>query len=316
MLSQNITILRKLYRKRKHILAVTAGAMAIAFAFCWLVRPVYKSTAFVYPANISAYSEESQTEQLLQFFQSSEVRQFVMRKFNLPGHWKIDTTRKLWPFAFDEAYDKRVAIAQTKYESIEIRVEDHDPDTARSLVNGLIEAVNWVISNERRQKYLEIANNAKIYLDYKKREVDSAQKVLTEMSEKYGLMNIKTQLKEAARNQYKLWTTGGKNTELAQLVEDMKKFGVEQGKQAVYFDDQLRAWAWANNEYQKRLAEYHQHTTFTSLASKPVKPVVAAWPKRSLVLLIAGGSAFLLACMYFIFIDRLKLIYEQVASEK
>lgn len=316
MLSQNITILRKLYRRRRHILAITFSAIVIAFGFCWLVQPVYRSTAFVYPANISVYSEESQTEQLLQFFQSSEVRQYVMRRFNLPRHWKIDTTRRLWSFAFDEAYDKRVGIAQTKYESIEIRVEDFDPDTARALVNGLIEAVNWVIGKEHRGKYLEAANNAKIYLDFKKREVDSAQKVLTEMSEKYGLMNIKLQLKEAARNQYKLWTSGGKNAELTQLVEDMKKFGVEQGKQAVYFDDQLRAWAWANNEYQKRLAEFHQQTTFTSLASKPVKPVVAAWPKRSLVLIVAGVSAFLLACMYFIFIDRLKLIYEQIASEK
>jgi capsule polysaccharide export protein KpsE/RkpR len=316
MLSQNITILRKLYRKRKHILAVTVSAVVIAYAVCWFIRPVYKSSAFVYPANISVYSEESQTEQLLQFFHSSEVRQYLLQRFKLAQHWKIDTARRIWPFAFDEAYDKRVSITQTKYESIELRVEDFDPDTARELVHGLIEAVNWVIEKEHRQKYLESVKNAKIYLEYKKREVDSAQQVLSEMSEKYGLMNIKVQLKEAARNQYKLWTSGGKNAELTQLVDDMKKFGVEQGKQAVYFDDQLRAYAWAKNDYQKHLADYNHHTTFTSLASKPVRPVVAAWPKRTLVMLVTGFAALLFACIYFIFIDRLKLIYEQIASEK
>jgi uncharacterized protein involved in exopolysaccharide biosynthesis len=173
-----------------------------------------------------------------------------------------------------------------------------------------------VIEKEHRQKYLESVKNSRVYLEYKKQEVDSLQKLLTEMSEKYGLMNISIQLKAAAKNQYKEWTASKKSQELTELIDNMKKFGVEQGKLALYFDDQLRAWAWANNDYQKHLAEYNHHTTFTSLASKPVRPVVAAWPKKSLILLITTLAAFAISCIYFIFIDRLKLIYEQITSEK
>lgn len=316
MLSQNITILKKLYKKRKHILLITLSALVLAFATCRFIKPAYKSTAFVYPANISVYGEESQTEQLLQFFHSTEVRQYLMKKLNLCAHYHIDTTRKIYPFAFDEAYDKHVGIAQTKYESIELKVEDNDPDTARLMVVGLVEAVNWVIEREHKQKYLENVKNSRIYLEFKKHEVDSVQRMLTEMSEKYGLINISVQLKAAAKNQYKDWTASKKSQELTDLVENMKKFGVEQGKLAVYFDDQLRGWAWANNDYQKHLADYNHHTTFTSMASKPVRPVVAAWPKRSLILLVTGLAAFALSCIYFIFIDRLKLIYEQITSEK
>lgn len=317
MLNQNITILRKLYKKRMHILVATIGAMVLAYGGSLFITPVYRSVATVYPANLSVYGEESQTEQLLQFFHSSDIRQYLEKKLNLCAHYRIDTTSKIYRFVLDEAYEKRVSITQTKYESIDIRVEDNDPDTARMIVDGIIEAVNWLIEKEHREKYLETVKNARVYLEYKKREVDSTQKILTDLSEKYGLVNVTVQLKEAAKNQYKAWVGGAKqNAELNELVESMKKFGVEQGKLAVYFDDQLRSWAWANNDYQKRLAEFNHHTTFTSLASKPLRPVVAAWPKKTFIMLIAGISVFLLASLYFIFIDRFRQIYEQIASEK
>lgn len=295
---------------------MTVTSLVIAFAASYFTRPMYKSTALVYPANLSTYGAESQTEQLLQFLQSSDIRQYIWKKFNLAAHYHIDTTSKLYPFVYDEIYEKKVGITQTKYESIEIKVEDNDPDTARLLAAGVIEAVNWLIEKEHREKYLETIKNSKIYLDFKKQEVDSAQKLLTALSEKYGLINVGIQLKEAAKNQYKLWTSGGKNQELTDLLENMKKFGVEQGKLAVYFDDQLRGWAWANNDYQKKMAEYNHHVTFTSLASKPTRPVVAAWPRRSLILMITGFAVFTLSCFYFTFVDRLKLIYEQITSEK
>ncbi len=316
MLNQNITILRKLYKKRIPILLAALGTMVISFGVCYLIKPVYRSTAFVYPTNLSVYGEESQTEQLLQFFHSSEIRQFVAKKYNLYQHYRIDTTSKIYLFAYDEAYEKRISITQTKYESIEIKVEDNDPDSARMIAAGVIDAVNWLIEKEHRDKYLETVKNSRVYLEFKKHEVDSAQKLLTELSEKNGLINVGVQLKEAAKNQYKLWTTGGKNAELSSLIESMKKFGVEQGKLAVYFDDQLRGWAWANNDYQKRLAEFNHHTTFTSLASKPTRPVIAAWPKRTLIMLVSTLAVFILSCLYFIFADRLKAIYEQITSEK
>lgn len=316
MLNQNITILKKLYKKRKHLLVATLGTIVLAYGICFFIKPSYRSTAFVYPANLMVYGEESQTEQLLQFFHSTEIRQYLMKRYNLCAHYKIDTTSKIYEFAYDEAYEKRVSITQTKYESIEIKVEDNNPDTARMIAAGVIDAVNWLIEKEHREKYMETVKNARVYLEYKKHEVDSAQRILTELSEKQGLINVGVQLKEAAKNQYKSWTSGKSNAELNNLIENMKKFGVEQGKLAVYFDDQLRGWAWANNDYQKRIAEFNHHTTFTSLASKPTRPVVAMWPKKSLIMMVSGIAVFILSCLYFIFIDRLKSIYEQIASEK
>ncbi len=316
MLNENIIILKKLYKRRTHILVITLCTAVISFAFSFFITPQYKSTAFIYPANLGIYSEESQTEQLLQFINSNEIRLYLLKKYNLCAHYKIDTTKKTYLFAFDGVYDKKININKTKYESIELKIEDCDPDTAVLLLNGIVEATNWLIENEHRKKYMETVKNAEIYLKFKKHEVDSTQKILTQLSEKMGLINISIQLKEAAKNQYKLWASGGKNVELSNLMDNIKKLGVEQGRLAIYFDDQLRGWAWANNDYQKKLSEYYYKTSFTVMASKPTRPVIASWPKRSVILPISCAAVFILSCIYFVFIDKIKLAYEQIASEK
>ncbi|MGZ3861608.1 MAG: Wzz/FepE/Etk N-terminal domain-containing protein [Bacteroidia bacterium] len=310
---ENILIFKKIFRRRKQLLLVTFATAVVSYLACFLITPVYKSTAFVYPANIVVYSEESTTEQLLQFMNSNEVRMYLLKKFNLYSHYKIDSTKKLAQFYFDGIYEKKFSISQTKYESIELKVEDSDPDTARMLVNGVIEATNWLIEKEHREKYMEVVKNSRVYLEFKKREVDSTQKILTEMSEKYGLLNVSIQLKEAVKNAYK---NPGKNPELANLIQNMNKLGVEQGKLATYLDDQLRGWAWANNDYQKKLSDYMHKTTFTAMASKATRPVVPSWPKKSIVVTVSCLSVLLISFFYFIFIDRIKLAYEQIASEE
>jgi capsular polysaccharide biosynthesis protein len=313
MPNENIIIFKKIFKRRKQLLVVTIVTAVVSYLSCFLITPVFKSVAFVYPSNIVVYSEESTTEQLLQFMNSNEIRLYLLKKYNLYTHYKIDSSKKIAPFFYDGVYEKKISISQTKYESIELKVEDSDPDTARLLVNGIIEATNWLIEKEHREKYMEVVKNARVYLEFKRKEVDSTQKILTEMSEKYGLLNISIQLKEAVRNVYK---NNGKNPELGNLIQNMNKLGVEQGKLATYFDDQLRGWAWANNDYQKKLSDYLHKTTFTAIASQPTKPVVASWPKKFIVVLISCLAVLLLSSFYFIFIDKIKHAYEQIASEE
>ena len=310
----NIEIFRVLFSRKKHILLITIISMAMAYVFTmpFFVKPIYKSTAYVYPSNFGLYSEESQTEQILQFLQSNDIRLYLYKKYNLAQHYKIDTTKKTHMFAFDEAYDKRVGISITKYESVEIKVEDYSQDTAKLLVNGIIEAVNWLIEKEHREKYTEDVSNAKIYLDYKQHQLDSSQHVLDELSTKYGIVDMRIQLKEAARSYYSKDMNG--NGKLPELLTSLGKYGAEFVKMNSYLENQIRDYAEAVTLYQKRLSDLHAKKTFTAMASKPTYPVVASWPKRNMIMLITGISIFVLACIYFVFIDKAKVAYKQITS--
>jgi len=67
-------ILKLLFSKRKNIIIITLAGAVLAGIVSFTINPKYKSTALIYPTNIGKYSEESQTEQLMQFITATEVR--------------------------------------------------------------------------------------------------------------------------------------------------------------------------------------------------------------------------------------------------
>jgi capsular polysaccharide biosynthesis protein len=314
MLNNNISIAKKLYSRKKHIVLSTIISMLFGLLYSFIVRPIYSSTAYVYPANIVAYGQESQTEQLLQFLESNEVRTYLVNKFKLIKHYHIDTTKENYLNTVDEVINSKIKITKTKFESVEIKVNDSNPDTCKMLVLGIIDGVNQLIENEHRDKYHEDVLNSMVYLNYKTHEVDSTKRILEYMSERYGLLNVSVQLKEAARNEYKS-PGSSTNSFLTKLMQDMNKYGIEQGKLSIYFDDQVRGWAWANNDYQKHLSDYQRKNTFVVLASRPIKPIIPSWPKRWIVMLVSGISVFILSCIYFIYIDSFKQAYAKITKE-
>src|SRR6218665_349821 len=76
------------------VITVVAVVAAAVFSSEWFIKPRYKSSATVYPANVVPFSEESTTEQILQIFQSGHIRDAVIRKFDLAKHYGVDTTGK------------------------------------------------------------------------------------------------------------------------------------------------------------------------------------------------------------------------------
>ncbi|MBS1646686.1 MAG: hypothetical protein JST67_05045 [Bacteroidetes bacterium] len=335
MLQQNIRIAKKIYQNKKRILLLSFIGFLVGLSVSFVIKPVYVSSAAVYPSSLPPYSEESQTEQLLQFFESSEIQQYVQKKYHLYRHYKIDTLKKEYAEQYETIFKDKIKITRTKYESIEITAKDYSPDTAKLLVNGVIEAVNWLIDREHKKKYAEVANNAKIYLNYKKHESDSAVHILDSLYEKERGMNIGLQLKEELKNQYRMLPgsinslselismseeikkakSGNKTDELSKLFASMNIYGLETNRLNVYIDDQIRAFASANNEYQKNLKNYHEKTTYTVLASAPVTPTSPIWPKKWMVSLLCAAAVFLLACVYFTFIDDIKQTYAEIISE-
>ena len=175
MLPNNLSIFKKLYKAKKHIALSTGTAIVLSLLYTFIIKPVYVSTAYVYPSSLAVYGQESETEQLLQFLESNEIQLYLIKKLNLAKHYNIDTTKENYLQKLKEIVGSKIKIAKTKYESIEIRAADYNPDTAKLLVNEIINGVNWLIEKEHKEKYSETVKNSLIYLNHKKHEVDSTQ---------------------------------------------------------------------------------------------------------------------------------------------
>ena len=337
MINNNLPIAKKVFKHKRHIIISTVIAMAFGLLYTFIIKPVYSSTAYIYPANLGIYGQESQTEQLLQFLESNEVRLYLIDKLKLAKHYGIDSTNEGYIQKLDDIIDSKIKISKTKYESIEIKASDYNADTAKLLVTEIINSANYLIEKEHRDKYLETVNNSQIYLNYKKHEVDSTQQLLNELNKKYEVLNIGIALKDVVKNQYKMQSGGGKNSSLSdfismseqlkeiekgreasslsELFTNINNYSIQYGKLATYFDNQVKEWGEANNNYQKSLSEYRRKNSFVVMASRPEKPLMPSWPRRWMVSVITGIATFILSCVYFIFIDDIKQAYAEITKE-
>ena len=334
MLNNNISIAKKLYKCKKHIVLSTIIAMLFGLLYSFIIKPVYSSTAFVYPSSLAVYGQESQTEQLLQFLESKEISLYLINKLNLSRHYRIDTTKANSLPKLKYMVDFNIKIARTKYESIEIKASDFDADTSKLLVTEVINGVNWLIEKEHKEKYAETVKNSLIYLNHKRQQVDSTQDLLNELNKKYEYLNIGIQLKEAFKNQYKMQAGGNgslteyinmseqlKNIEsenkgksLSELFTNINNYLLQYSKLTTYFDDQVKEWTKASDDYQKNLFEYNRKINFVAVASVPLKPLEPSWPKKFIVVLACGISVFVLSCIYFIYADSFKRAYAKITE--
>ena len=336
MLSNNLSIAKKLYKRKKHIFTSTIIAMAIGLLYTFIVKPVYTSTAYVYPSSLAVYGQESQAEQLLQFLESNEMQLYLIKKLNLAKHYNVDTIKANYLQKLIYIIDSKIKITKTKYESIEIQANDFNADTAKLLVTSVVDGVNWLIEKEHKEKYSETVKNSLIYLEHKKRQVDSTQNLLNELNKKYEYLNVGIQLKDVVKNQYKMQSGGSNNSltdfinmseqlknieaenkgkSLSELFTSINNYTLQYNKLTVYFDDQVKGWTQANDDYQKNLFEYNRKINFVAMASVPLKPLIPSWPKRWLVTLVCGIAIFILSCIYFIYIDNLKQAYAKITEE-
>src|ERR1700757_2402059 len=144
----NVEVLRVLYSKRKPILLTTLVATLLAVGVTYILKPKYRSVAYMYPANMVPFFMEqpsnavSHTELLLQFFNSNDVRNGILKKYRLDRHWNLDTSDARFRSYFNDAFEEKIIAKQTKYESIELNVLDTDADTAQQIAKSLINEVN------------------------------------------------------------------------------------------------------------------------------------------------------------------------------
>src|ERR1035437_1547923 len=134
----NLNLIAIAYKWRKHLIVVTliAGAAAMLFSSSLFIQPLFSSIAIVYPSNVKPYSQESNSEQMLQLLQSREIRDSLIKTFNLYQHYDIDPKGAKSYYTISRYFDDAVTIRKTPYESVEVKVMDADPTTACQMVNA------------------------------------------------------------------------------------------------------------------------------------------------------------------------------------
>ena len=159
MQEQRMNLLLTIWKKRKILLIVSAAAFVISGVIAFLMTPIYRSTAIVFPAATSTVSfnelrnakasamdfgEEEQAEQLIQILQSSRIRDKIVQRFDLLKHYDIDANDENKHYKLVKEYNENILFVRTRYGSIQIDVLDRDPVLAADIANKIVDLIDTV----------------------------------------------------------------------------------------------------------------------------------------------------------------------------
>jgi len=296
------------------IVIVAAILLSIFFSSPVVITPLYKSDALLYPSNIFPYSDENETEQSVQIFQSRDIRDSVVKKFDLAKHWGIDSNYRFFKSTLLWVYSQRVKISKTPYEAVQIEVWDPDPQIACGMVNAMLDFYNIKIRTMHKEKFKEVVINYNYVLSRKKAYLDSLKSRATELGTKFGLLEYQAQTREVTRAYL---STGGGSIRSAE-AKALKKNMEENAGEMLLLSEMIRAeseqFSTIKLDADRALLDYNRNYTYVNVLSKPFPADKKAYPIRWLIVTVSTLGAFFLALLIIGMIENRR--FRQLSAEK
>ncbi|MCK5821924.1 MAG: hypothetical protein KAH17_08555, partial [Bacteroidales bacterium] len=259
------------------------------------IQPKYKSFAIVYPDNLGEYSEESQTEQMLEILNSGDIRDDLVEEYNLDVHYEIDKSYKYYKTAIIGKYSDNFSFRKTENEAVKIEVLDTDPEMASDLVDAVIEAFHGKVRDMHNAKYQEDLEVRTRELTREKKYLDSLVGRMSELGEKYGFVDITTQAEGmfADINSGRYYNSQGLASN--PTLKNIGKYGPEFFKISEMMEPMLKRYAEVLTKHNDAYRELNKEITYTNIVSNPFPADKKFWPKRSVIVLMSIFLTLILA---------------------
>ena len=310
----NTNLVNLLLKWRIHLLVIllVAVALAVIFSSSFFITPKFKSYAVIYPANVSPYSEESETEQMFQILQSQDITDSVITKFDLPTHYKISRDYQYFKTAIYYEYSQNVKIEKTPYDAVSIEVLDKDPQMACDMVNAIIDFYNDKVRGMHNAKYFEVMDMYRQLLNKKERNIDSLKHALYTLSVESGILGYDQSSEEIMRG-YLRTVTGGaaaniNTAEVKRLKENMEKIGGELILLTESIKNEARTYADFKVEYEDALRFYDAKLTYCNVITNPYPADKKSYPIRWLIVVMTFILTFFFSIVVILMVENLRVI--------
>lgn len=292
------------------VIVILAALIAAIFSGPSFITPLFKSYAVAYPANVEPYSEESETEQMLQILNSQDIKDSVIKMFDLPKHYEIDTDYKYFKTVLLYEYNQNVSISKTPYESVQIEVLDKDPDTAAKMVNAILDFYNKKVGKLHKSKYLEVINMYGLQLEMKRNTLDSLKNLMIELGTEHGIIQYESQSQEIMRGYLK--TVYGNNAgqinnkEVKRLFTNMQNYGGQLVEIVKMIENEAISYVNAKQDYEMTLRFYNSDLTYANIVTSPYAADKKAFPVRWLIVVVVSLAAFIIATLVIFIVESRK----------
>ncbi|MBN3035832.1 MAG: hypothetical protein JW861_09620 [Bacteroidales bacterium] len=305
-----INLMNVLLRWRIHLGIITVGAALLAAVFSSpvFITPKYKSFGILYPSNIAPYSEESESEQMLQIMHSRDIKDSIIKRFDLAKHYGIDSSYRYFYSTISYEYSQNVKISKTPYDGVVIEVMDKDPEKACEMVNEIINRYNNKVRSLHKKKFHEVVLLYDRAMKHKKEYLDSLVGRLYDLSTQYGLIDYEIQAEEITRGFLKtidgMGATQVNNREVMKLKENIEKYGGELILLLRLIENESLKYTDLKYEYERAYMDYDRKFTYTNILTEPYPADRKSHPIRWLIVLVSALAAFFLSVIVILIIEN------------
>jgi hypothetical protein len=292
------------------ILAV-ALVLSVIFSSPFFITPKFKSVGVVYPANVSPYSEESETEQMFQVLQSQDIMDSVISKYDLSAHYELSPDYKYFKTALYYEYSQNIKIEKTPYDAVRIEALDKDPVMAANIVESIIDFYNKKVRYMHNSKYFEVMDMYQKLLNKKERDIDSLKQALYNLSVETGLLGYDQSSEEIMRG-YLRTVTGGaaaniNSGEVKRLKENMEKVGGDMILITESIKNEARAYTAFKVQYEDALRFYDATLTYCNVITKPFPADKKSYPVRWLIVAMTFILTFFFSIVVILMVENLRV---------
>lgn len=351
-----LDVISILYEKRKRIIYITALAAILTAGVSLLLPNYYRATTTFYAASpdlskperifgyssydMNYYGSGLDVDRLMTIGFSNELAEFLIDSFDLYQHYKIDTSDIKAEFKLKEKLSSLYELVKTKYDAIELSIEDKDVTIVAPMCNAARSKINELAQKVIKNSQEQIISAYQNSLDEKEKELAVLSDSIRKVRNQFGIFNTESQAESLAalvstteslliREEERLRVlksmrgvprdtisylsarVSGLQKELNSLTSDTSagKFNLanfNNGKELVDLLDQSYKQISRQVSYDRvRLEQiktaYDSDITTIHLVEKAQDPIVKSRPRRSILVLGAAFMAFVLSGLFFIF---------------
>lgn len=298
----SLNIFNLILKNIKTLIVVVVITAGLSFAGSFALQEKFKSEAVVYPINMYETSEESNTEQLMQYFLSDDVKEQLAKEFDLYKRYGIDTvTEEGGRALFNYLYRENFKASPTLYESIELAVTDPDPKMARKMNAQWIKLTNLLIRTNKQYTMKQYVVNANAIIKGEQRELDSLSTEIKKIRSEYNIVDEEKQSKELGKEIAK---GGALNEKLEKQAKGLRERGSDLGVLKGRIKTTLKAMVEIKEQSYKYLLDSQGEVDFVLYVSNPNLPDKKSYPVRSVIVLMSCFSTALLTVIIVMIRNR------------
>jgi uncharacterized protein involved in exopolysaccharide biosynthesis len=316
--SQSDNLFRFLWDKRKAIFLISLIVAITSTIVSLLIKPLFLSTAIVFPAATSSVSfsdqrnaksaamdfgEEEQSEQLVQILQSSRIRDKIVSEFKLLKHYDISENDVNKHFKLSQAYNGHFSFTRTRYGSIRIDVLDEDPKLAAAMANKIVDLIDTVKNDmiaERTIPAFEVNLRKKQQMEH---ERDS---ILTRLDSLANLGVIALEVRSNLFQAYVDSKNPADREELKRKIEVNMKFGAMYDGLEYMRNEKIVKLEDFRISYEQAESDANAKFNHKFVVEKAVVADKKEKPKRLIIVIVSTMAGFLFSIFGLLLYDRYK----------